>query len=374
MTTIHDWETYPNICTVVFRELTRERKLKIFEMSSRRNDLPELISYLKTPGLLMVGYNSMDFDCPITHFILENPKATVKQIYDKAQSLINSEYSALPDWKIKIPQCDLYKINHYDNQARRTSLKWLEFTLRWHRLQDLPFKPGTIIPEDRFDDLIDYNINDVDFTEVFFYHCKDQIIFREQMSKFLNHNVMNYSDVKIGEYLNRTTYEKLSGIQYKNFKNLQTERDMIPIKELIPDFIKFKTKAFQEFLEDIKKDSINANTKDDWFRIIKIGDMTIKFAKGGLHSEDSPGITICKDGYFLKEKDVGSMYPKAMIEGRMYPEHLGPVWNQGIKLLYDERNDELKPQLKKLKKHSDEYNFINSKQNAYKLAMNGGKP
>ena len=103
MTTIHDWETYPDICTIVFRELTKERKLKIFEMSSRKNQHPELIAYLKTPGLMMVGYNSIEYDYPITHFCLKNPNATYKEIYAESQRVINAEFSSIPEWNIMIP-------------------------------------------------------------------------------------------------------------------------------------------------------------------------------------------------------------------------------------------------------------------------------
>jgi hypothetical protein len=66
------------------------------------------------------------------------------------------------------------------------------------------------------------------------------------------------------------------------------------------------------------------------------------------------------------------MYPKALIAGNMYPEHLGPAWNKGIESLYNERTDILKPALKKLEYKSEEYESVNSKQEVYKLAMNGG--
>lgn len=373
MIAVYDFETYPDVCTVVFKEVSKEKRILKFEISSRKNDLPELILYLRQPNLCLVGYNNAYFDYPVTHFVLTETNVTAKTIFDYVQNkIIPSKYSIIPFWKVLIPQIDLLRINHYDNPAKMTSLKWLEFTLRWKKVQDLPFKVGQDVGIENFDKLIEYNVNDVDFTYFFLGKCMDAIIFRQDMSKALGVDVMNYSDVKIGEYLNRVTYEKLSGIEYKNFKDLQTERGIIKIKDLIPDFVKFKTKPFQDFLEDIRTDSIDANLKGDWERHVSIGNMTIKFAKGGLHSEDTPGITFCKEGYFLKEKDVGSMYPKGIIAGNFYPEHLGPAWNQGIQLLYNERNDELKPALKKLVKGSPEYTFIDSKQNAYKLAMNGG--
>tara|TARA_R110000851_G_scaffold78000_5_gene172073 strand:+ start:11971 stop:13929 length:1959 start_codon:yes stop_codon:yes gene_type:complete len=367
---VYDIETYPNIFTFVFRKVG-ERELKIFEISSRKNQIRELILFLKTRNLRLIGYNNVAFDYPVLHYILKNPNTTLQEMFDYVQeSIIGSEFPVIPEWNIVIPQVDLYKICHYDNMARATSLKWLEFTLRWEKLQDLPFKPGTIIPTDKFDYLIEYNINDVDFTFRFLDECMDAIMFRQEMSKVLDKNVMNYSDVKIGELLNRQTYERLSGIPYKHFKKLRSYRSVIKVSDLIPSYIKYKTKYMQDFLKEISSKTFKIDDKFE--RHLRFGGISMKFAKGGLHSEDTPKVFKCKPGWTLKEKDVGSMYPASMINGKMYPQHLGEAWYEGIKSLYEERAYELKPQMKKLDKKSDAYRFLDSKQNAYKLAMNGG--
>ena len=370
MICVYDIETYPNIFTFVFKDIKNGKFFK-FEISSRKNQLQELILFLKTKNLKLIGYNNVYFDYPILHFILTERIINLKRLYNFVQNkVIGSEFPNVPEWKIKIPQCDLYKINHYDNANRRTSLKWLEFSLRWHKLQDLPFKPGTIIPEDQFDYLIEYNINDVEFTHEFFKKCTSAIEFRQEMSKLLNKNVMNYSDVKIGEHLNKITYQKLSGLEYKDFKNLRSKRNLIKVEDLIPDFVKFRTPIGQVFLDEIKTKSFRL--EDEFERHISLGDLHVKFAKGGLHSKDTPKVFKCKKGYKLKEKDVGSMYPRSIIAGKFYPEHLGESWYEGIKLLYDERTNELKPAMKELEYGSKEYKFLDSKQEAYKLAMNGG--
>lgn len=368
---VYDLETYPNIFTFVFRLVGKKRELKIFEISSRKNDILGLISFLKQRNLRLIGYNNVYFDYPILHYILKNPDATLEEMFDYVQNdIIGSEFPAIPEWEIMIPQIDLYKINHYDNAARSCSLKWLEFSLRWEKLQDLPFKPGTIIPEDKFDYLIEYNINDVDFTYRFLDECMDAIMFRQEMSKVLDKNVMNYSDVKIGELLNRQTYERLSGIPYKYFKKQRTYRSMIKVSDLVPDYVKYKTPYMQKFLDEICGKSFHIDDKFE--RHLSFGGINMKFAKGGLHSEDTPKVFKCKEGWTLKEKDVGSMYPASIINGKFYPKHLGEAWYEGIKSLYEERAYVLKPAMKKLDKKSDEFRFLNSKQNAYKLAMNGG--
>lgn len=366
---IYDIETFKDIFCIVFKHV-KTKEYNVFEISSRKNDW-ELLKEFLSNNMTTVGFNNVNFDYPVLHKMLEfRDKLTSLIIHGFAQEVISSERSQI--YKPKITQLDLFLIHHYNNSARMTSLKWLEFSLRWKKVQDLPFKHNARIEEEHFDDIIKYCKNDVDFTHEIFKQSKNKIKFRINMSNKLDHDVLNYSDVKIGEFINRVTYEKLSGRSFNDFKDLKTERDMIPIIDLIPDFVEFKTKPFQDFLEDIKKDQINANTKNDWDRHISIDNMEIKFAKGGLHSNDKSGITSCKPGYYLKEKDVGSMYPKAIIAGNYYPEHLGEAWNNGIELLYNTRVNELKPKLKLLDKKSKEYQIVNDEQEGLKLAMNGG--
>ena len=369
---IYDLETYSNFFLATFKIANKDEWLE-FEISERINDINKLRRFLNSKPAC-IGYNNINFDYPVLHntILNNNEDWTANEIYEEVQKIIDSEYSAIRDWNVKVPQLDLFKIWHYDNKARITSLKWLEFAMRMDSIEDLPYSPDTILTSSQMDEVKSYCRNDILATEMFYNNSKDNIKLRVNMTKELNHNVMNYSDVKIGEYLNRITYEKLSGKSFESFRELQTNRGTIQIKDLIPDFIKFKTKPLQDFLKQIKTESFNANTKGDWEKSLSIGTMNINFAKGGLHSKDTPGIKKCKEGYYLKEKDVGSMYPKALIAGNMYPDHLGPAWNKGIELLYNERTDILKPALKKLKYKSDEYEFINSKQEVYKLAMNGG--
>lgn len=365
---VYDIETYPNIFTFVFRSIGGEKI--VFELSKRKWELDELIEFLQTRVSCLVGYNNLAFDYPILHFILTKKNITLERLYKEVQRVINSQFAAIKPWNVLIPQVDLLKINHYDNKARRCSLKWLEFTMRWGKLQDLPFKPGTIIPENQFDFLIEYNCNDVDFTFQFMTECFNAIIFRQEMSKYLKSNVMNYSDVRIGELINRQNYSKMSGIPYQDFKDLRTHREVFVVKELVPAFISYETKVLQDFYASIIDKTFTLD--EEFYRYITLGDLSMKFAKGGLHSADTPKVFKCKEGWYLKEKDVGSMYPKAIIAGGFYPAHLGPTWNQGINLLYEERLNELKPAMKKLDRKSKEYKFLDSKQGAYKLAMNGG--
>ncbi len=372
---IFDLETYPNFFLAVFKCIITG-KYSYFEISDRKTDQNKLKNFLNQEVKGLIGFNNLNFDYPVLHntILKSNKLLTSQEIYKEVEVIINTKYSAIWDNQIKIPQLDLYKINHYDNMARSTSLKWLEFAMRLENVEDLPYKPGTILTSEQMDEIISYCKNDIEATEKFYHLNLDNIEFRKNMCKELQHNVMNYSDVKIGEYINQITYEKISGRKYEEFKNLRTKRDLFYVKDLIPDYVSFKTDYLKNFLIEISDKTFNLNESKDksFHRILHFANIIIKFAKGGVHSEDKPLILTKNIDEIIQEKDVGSMYPGSIIEGKFYPEHLGEEWYLGIKHLFDERNFNIKPALKKEVYKSHEYNFLDSKQNAYKLGMNGG--
>src|SRR5690606_29881035 len=255
--------------------------------------------------------------------------------------------------------------------------KWLEFTLRWPKLQDLPFKFNDNIKFENIQDVIDYNINDVLATQHFMKEqCLNDIEFRKVMSNKLNKNVMNYSDVKLGEYINQIEYEKLSGRDFKEFKNQRTYHKVFKLEDIIEDSIEFKTSYLQNFLEDIKTKSFK--TEDDPIidTYLKFANNTFKFAKGGLHSEDIPRIESKKDDEILMEKDVASYYPKSIVNSKLYPRHLGLEWYNGVTGMFNRRTYEIKPVLDKLKKegkkNTDIYKELDTEQASIKLSLNGG--
>lgn len=350
-------------------------------------------------GLRLIGFNNVGYDYPVLHILIENPEISLLIWWKKIQrDIFNTKDRRNMIWESQrhVFQIDMFKINHYDNMARICSLKWLEFTKRWHKVQDLPIPPDQYVQETQMDLLIKYCWNDVDFTYELAEDCWNAVKFREYMSDILKRNVMDYSDVKIGEYLNQKKYEELSGKKYREFKDGRTFRKNYAMADIIPDVIEFKTPFMQKFLEELKLKSFRDGDKDFKFdiiitpqhefdRVVKGGltkkqvqvewqklNTIITFAKGGLHSVDMPRVIDRKDEFTLMEKDVGSMYPRSIVVDEIYPQHLGREWNTGIANAYDYRLNTLKPRMKELKYGSEEYKRIDDEQEVYKLAMNGG--
>src|SRR5687768_11866772 len=124
-----DIEIFPNFLLVKVKKLGEDIWIE-FYLHEGRNDLDALMEFLGKRYTL-IGFNVLDFDGQIIEYIWRNGSTlTIQQIFEFTQSLIDREDRFdLPynEWDLSFRYIDLYKINHYDNPARRTSLKWLEY-------------------------------------------------------------------------------------------------------------------------------------------------------------------------------------------------------------------------------------------------------
>ena len=377
MVEIYDIETYKYAFIVC--SLNRDTLKKYtFEVSFRKNDTKKLLEHLKNiKG--QIGFNNLNFDYPIIHWFINNAKKYThhelpEKIYNESQRIIKETFSSIHPKEVKIKQLDLFKIWHFDNKARRTSLKYLEFTMRSDNIEDLPYSIENNITSEQIDKIIEYCHHDVSETYKFYkitigetelplYKGKNKVKFRQEMGKKFNSNFLNYSDVKIGEEINKLTYLKLTGKSWWDIKDMYTERKFISINKIIPSYIEFKDKNLQEFLKSLKKDYINCFTPKLEYNI-KFANNTWNFMLGGIHTQDRERIIIPKNNQIFEEKDVSSMYPNKIITQQLYPEHLGKEWLIGYTANKDRRLS-LKNLEKKTSSDIQEIEIL-------KLAMNGG--
>ena len=185
---IWDLETYPNFFLAVFKNIVT-KDYHYFEISNRKSDQINLKKFLNEQVKGLIGFNNLNFDYPILHNTLlkSNKLLTAQEIYKEVESIINTRYSAIWDNQIKIPQLDLYRIWHYDNKNKSTSLKWLEFAMRLPNVEDLPYKPGTVLTFDQMDEIISYCKNDIEATEKFYnLSSKQSVSLKEIVEKVIN--------------------------------------------------------------------------------------------------------------------------------------------------------------------------------------------
>lgn len=263
---VFDVETFPSVFTFAAGNMS-SRMMKVFEISDRKDQREQLFDYLdtvKAQNGYLVGFNNVGFDYPVVHFLLNNPDCSVLEIYHKAMSIIESDDRfghIIRDKDCYVPQIDLYKIHHFDNKARATSLKMLEFNMRMPTIEDMPVELGKMLTSDEIDILIAYNKSDVKATVLFLEKSMEAIEFREELSIKYGKNILNFNDTKIGKDHFATELEKRNeGSCYMRVGGQrvmrQTKRDKIDLSECILPYIELNRPEFKAVLEWFKVQTI----------------------------------------------------------------------------------------------------------------------
>jgi len=360
---VYDIETYPNIFTFCSIN-TSTGELNLFEISDRKNEFEDLMIFLnllKRSGSRMIGFNNINFDYPVIHYIMTNWQSNCFEIYKKAISIIKSNDKfghVIWDNDRYIEQIDLFKINHFDNKAKSTSLKIIEFNRRSLNIKDLPFEPGTFIPPHRFDELILYNIHDVQETMGFLKENEKAIKLREELTQKFNRNFMNHNDTKIGKdyFIMRLgddlCYERVNGRRQPR----QTIREHIDLNSIIFPYIKFKNPEFNRILTWLKSQKIK-ETKGIFSDLsCTVNNFEFSFGTGGIHGSIESCVVHSDDQGIIFDVDVASFYPNIAIKNKLFPQHL----SQEFSIIYEDIYN-----TRKLYKKGTPENAV------FKLALNG---
>ena len=333
----YDLETYPNIITASFKHL-RTGVWEFFEISERKNQLTELLEFLgilRLTKCTTIGFNNIGFDYPIIHFIIENChlSLTYNDIYHKAQSIIDTSWTnrfsnVIPEWHMHILQIDLSKVHHFDNENRHTSLKMLEFNMRSHNIQDLPFTPAVPLELSQMNALCEYNNHDVNETEKFLIKTIPMLDFREEMGKRYDANFLNFSDKKIGTELFIRGLEAaqpgscFTKNQGERRQPRQTWRDTIALKDVVLPYISFAHPEFNRIHQWFKAQVIT-ETKGVFLDLYAMIDgFKYVFGVGGIHGSIESSTVCTDDNAVLYDWDVAGYYPSIGAANGLFPEHL----------------------------------------------------
>lgn len=337
-----------------------------FEISEYRNDLYGLTKHLLTPlwDKYYISYNGLSYDAQILQFIMDNYQRWIDYDSGRIMSIIkkfsnkiidDQNYDLFPPYReedIDNMQIDLLKIHHFDNENKRTSLKWLEFSMDFYNVEEMPY-PHTQekFTRSEIQEIKDYCRNDVEATYEFWKYTigeveheeykgknkvQDRLDLIEEM-KFPK-KALSWSDVKIGDEINKKVYCDNTGLTTRQLYDLKKNRK--PTKrfnygDCIPDYVKFRTKSFQEFHERMKKVRVNLAKKEEYPFIIN--GLHLLIAKGGIHSNEKNRIIEPKRNEILMDADIGSQYPWSIIKRVLFPSHLSKAWLIGYKDRFEKR-------------------------------------
>lgn len=341
----YDLESYPNIFTFCgkFRD---SNDIQIFELSDRMNERNELLSflqYLRNVGAEMVGFNNVGYDYVLIHELMTNPYTfDYAKAFQISQTIIKSQgfgggFKYIKPKERYIPQVDLMKICHFDNNAKRTSLKALQFAMRSDSLEDLPFAIRALNNQEK-DQLKKYNVHDVTETEKFLSKCEHLIdIRREYLNDgTLRGDVLNFSDIKIGtEYLVKRIGRHNC---YTGNKPRITMREVVNYDSIILPKIHYRTETYQEVLSWFIQQRIYTvkGAKKPTLKTPLAG-LNFVFGAGGVHAAADDKVFKTNETYQIIDVDVAGMYPSVSNANRFAPEHLGEAYVTAYRQVRDDR-------------------------------------
>jgi hypothetical protein len=347
---VYDIETYPNVFTLAVEHAEAPFQWS-FEISDRRNDSKEIIAFLqwlKDTNARLVGFNVLGFDYPVIHTLIRMGHSDANTLYQKAMAIINTQddegrwmHNVNPSDRF-VEQIDLFKIHHFDNRARSTSLKVLEFNMRSDNIEDLPFPVGTTLNAEQIEILKTYNAHDVSQTKKFMGYTADMIAFREKMcALYPGKDWINYNDTKIGKEFFTMKLEQ-SGVACYDYGSKgrtprQTKRPVIHLKDAILPWVTFEHPEFNRVLNWLKEQSIT-ETKGVFNDLTAIvNGFCFVFGLGGIHGSLESKVVESDADHVIVDLDVASYYPNLAISNGFFPQHLGKEFCVIYKNLYEQR-------------------------------------
>ena len=366
-----DYETICNCFIGVFQHYKDPTVRRIFVVHESRNDLQDFLKFLNTSVAKQewhISFNGLSFDAQITQKILDNQRELsklpadelVKWIYSYAQRVIDKsnkgEFLDYPPYKLKIKQIDLFKLNHWDNKAKMSGLKWIQYSMDWENVEEMPHPHYEPVTDDHtLNSVIDYCINDVMSTREVLIHSKEQIALRQTLSKEYGIDLYSASEPRISKELFLYFLQQRLGWEKAHIKTLRTPRTYIVLADCILPYIQFNTPEFNKVL-DYFRTKVITSTKDGFKYSINFKGVKVDYGLGGIHGAISSGVYEPKPGWTIMTSDVTSFYPNLAIKNGFHPEHLpAKEFGQLYEWFFEER--------KKIPK-TDPKNYV------YKIILN----
>ena len=334
---VMDYETLSNCFIAVFEDVKSEHT-ETFICHKSQNDILEFITFLErniTLGEWHVSFNGLAFDSQITEYILQDKEQLLEQdgdtiakfIYQKAQETIensnNGEFAKFSPKNLSIRQIDVFKLNHWDNPAKRSSLKWIQYTMDWHNIMDMPIHHATEVDSSQIPEIVIYCKNDVKSTKQIMMLSKSNIDLRGTLTEEYGIDLYSASEPRIAKDLFLHFLSSATGIKKYDLRQMRTSRDQIVFKDIILPYISFETATFQNLLKKFQDVVLYpGQTKGGFKYSTQYKGIKTDYGLGGIHGARTSKVYNSDEDMIIMSSDVVSFYPNLAIRNKWAPAHL----------------------------------------------------
>lgn len=406
---VFDIEVFQNIFHCSVKDTETDTIYK-FEISPRVNQLRELVKFFKqvdsyikwgdfygtdltiSSNVIFCGYNNLHYDNPIINYIIEyeealmgNNIATIcSSLYTLSRTITSNEdnIDKWKHWKYQIWFDTFDLLTMLYSEKLRVGLKEIQVTMQYPNVQEFVCDWSKPLPLEDFDDMIGYNINDIESTTALLNRCKKDIDLRIAIEDEYGVRVLSKDGVNIGMKILTKKYLEKTGLSWWDIKDLRSPADYIALKDVILPFIKYDSPILQKVLEDMKQEIVPPGRKGYENNFVFSG-LRYTVGVGGIHSKNGPEIIIPTEDEMLIDIDVASLYPSMIEKYGFYPKHLGPEFLETyVGILYERleakhngdkvKNETLKLALNGLSGNlQNEHNFCYSPFAVMQIRING---
>lgn len=330
---VFDIEVFPNVFSCTLKD-SESGEVNVFEISHRKKNIrkvaTDMVELFKDKRYMFCGYNNIHYDNPIMNFIIENlgimPNDYLKvcgRLFKLSQTIVNSKTSeSWKQWKYNTVYATMDLLTMLFSQKLRVGLKEMQVTMQYRNVQEYSGDFNSYVPDEDIDEMLAYNLNDVDSTLELLNRCKKEIDLRIGIQKEYGIDVLSKDGMSIGTEILKAKYLENTGKSWSDIKDLRSPADIIDLDDVIFPFIEYETPVLRDLLREMKSQKVSPGRKG-YERHFLLDGVEVTVGVGGIHTKNKPEAIIPKDNELLLDSDVNSLYPSLIISYGLVPRHLG---------------------------------------------------
>ena len=347
---VYDIEIFPNVFHCTCKD-TETNKLYFFEISNRKNQLTELVDFFFFKNIgdkMFCGYNNKHYDDVIINYLIDfyykmdslSYLKICNSLFNLSSTIVTSEEgdtSKIKRWKYAKYFYSMDLLTMLFSSKLRVGLKEMQVTMHYKNVEEYSGDFNQFLPDSEIDNMIEYNINDVESTTELLNRLKDDVQLRLFIEKEYGIDALSMDSVKFGETLLLKKYCEETRLSEQYVKTLRSPMDYIPLKDVILPFISYKNPKLQDVLKDMKSQIVYSKERKGYEKKFVLSNVRYSVGVGGIHSLHTPQIFVPSDNEYIGHSDVASMYPSFIIKYKWIPRHLGKEFWQVYSQIYKER-------------------------------------
>jgi hypothetical protein len=335
---LYDIECYINFFCVGLKNFETKKTL-YFEISERKDDRCLIYKWFSQYEGLLISFNGTHYDNTMIHYYLKNWKGDFNLFHhlDVCSSLkefsnrvIDEEnnFEIVKQYKYtshKWTDIDLFMYwSKMLRMSKKLSLKALGIQLGYPVIQELPFKPESVLKLEDLDELKHYNtVHDLGILELLTIRMENDIQLRQSIYKDSGLNCLSWDAIKIASESLLQDYCKITGKNPSVVRKQKYVSSNFYLKDVLTGFNpEFKLPIFKNLYSRILN-SYNSFSEE---LLIDVGNtqIVLTYGTGGLHSINKDEKYYTTSTHQIKTSDVASLYPRLIINYRTirFPEVL----------------------------------------------------